>query len=1134
MSSRVAPSASAASKSEAENGRNADALFESRDVREIREVRARTEREAEEKDDELRALVGSSYRDAIASADAIAEMERASAELTTVVAETCETLRSLPEAIAEAESAAAPGPASASADEDAADLDPTYAAGSRVKFLVDTPEKIWGSLEERDRLGAARRFLAARDVLDALMDPNPPDTASASAEKTRDPSDPSSESDRAAPALPRDQLLRAFPLVRQQAPLLDSLRAQIARRARDALAAPDAAADAADAADALAAAVAAERLSGEDAATLFLDARRARVRAGLRAAVSFSSSDRRGDAKKRRRRAARQIRAAAKEAASAALFLCERVLGGEEEDQHSSSDERSAKEGRGPLDRAPDTKVPTVFDLLDESAAGGAREAASLAFRGVVRPAEEIRRWALRGRESALKARKPTRAFVQGAFEAWIAGLARDIDRFAEDPERGLFAGAETLADLAEMERRVTSEKEKPGDAAERARRVYGDRSTGPSDFVAEGWGAALSDADLDDKGGVGARDAAKALLAEASKRASAWDALAGAPAMRRARDVLRRRLAPANLEAEAGARGGGGDRGDEEPVATDAPDARGDDVSASETTWRGDGLGLAADVVELVGGGASNFFNSSSSPATSLSSGASGAKASAALAEVRRDALAFAGADEAKLATLEAHVHDACAAGTLGLAEALAKRVRRCEETRDDRLEDDRGNQDDRGNLVDDDLGTLDDLSETALRAALAANALASGGGADELAATLGPAAEWRARAEAAARRGRSRSRAFGARRSAVSSRNVNQGGGDHPTHSRHSSRVSECLSALRGVAEKGFAFWADATARRVAATLDAALRRDAASGALAAETAHGWAPVAEGALEGAEGAEGADASIRLPSLPSPRASRAARDAARAAAASGGHRLPPAARDALAAAVARRLAEMHAAFAEKADIDASAGERGVLQLVFDVEYLRRAFGGSDGRFATSSRVTSRVTAAANSASSFAEAEREAAARAFARARDALARRLDPIDWATYEAPLGDAARRAEARTATLLGALRDLLGQAREEEGRARSIAPEAAASAAVAVAPRFSYLPVSLPASLRSGVGGHFVDGSRDRAAAIDWTAAGWDRFGDETDAADAGTSDGGGNFLGKLGQGLGLGKASMAWGL
>ena len=224
---------------------------------------------------------------------------------------------------------------------------------------------------------------------------------------------------------------------------------------------------------------------------------------------------------------------------------------------------------------------------------------------------------------------------------------------------------------------------------------------------------------------------------------------------MRRARDVLQRRLAPANLEAKnPGARGGGGDRGDE-PVATDAPDApdaRGDDVSASETTWRGDGLGLAADVVELVGGGASNF-NSSSSPATSLSSGASGAKASAALAEVRGTRWRSPAPTRRSSRRSRRTSTTRAPRGPWAWPEALAKRVRRCEETRDDRLEDD----DDLGNLVDDlgnlvdDLGTLDDLSETALRAALAANALASGGGADELAATLGPAAEWRARAEAA-----------------------------------------------------------------------------------------------------------------------------------------------------------------------------------------------------------------------------------------------------------------------------------------------------------------------------------------------------------------------------------------------
>ena len=437
-------SASATSKSEAENGRNADALFESRDVREIREVRARTEREAEEKDDELRALVGSSYSDAIASADAIAEMERASAELTTVVAETCETLRSLPEAIAEAESAAAPGPARLRGRRRRGPR-PDVRRGLAREVPRGHPGEDLGL--PRGARSPGRRAPVPRRA----RRPRRPDGShppghgvGVRGENTR-PVGPllgvRSRRPR-APARPTPPRVPARPAA-GPAPRLPP-RADRAR-ARDALAAPNAAADAADAASPPPA-VAAERLSGEDAATLFLDARRARVRAGLRAAVSFSSSDRRGDAKKRRRRAARQIRAAAKEAAPAALFLCERVLGGEEEDQHSSSDERSAKEGRGPLDRAPDTKVLTVFDLLDESAAGGAREAASLAFRGVVRPAEEIRRWALRGRESALKARKPTRAFVQGAFEAWIAGLARDIDRFAEDPERGLFAGAETLA----------------------------------------------------------------------------------------------------------------------------------------------------------------------------------------------------------------------------------------------------------------------------------------------------------------------------------------------------------------------------------------------------------------------------------------------------------------------------------------------------------------------------------------------------------------------------------------------------------------------------------------------------------------------------------------------------------------
>ena len=159
-----------------EHERNADALFESRSVVEVREVVMRTEREARDKEEELRQLVGSSYRDAIASADTFAEMESNAKRVVSLLTDVRDTLRRLPRIVAEAE-ALASGPAprlavdaatsatasadSTSADSTIADSDALYAAGSRVKFLVDTPEKIWGSLEERDPTSAGARARVA-------------------------------------------------------------------------------------------------------------------------------------------------------------------------------------------------------------------------------------------------------------------------------------------------------------------------------------------------------------------------------------------------------------------------------------------------------------------------------------------------------------------------------------------------------------------------------------------------------------------------------------------------------------------------------------------------------------------------------------------------------------------------------------------------------------------------------------------------------------------------------------------------------------------------------------------------------------------------------------------------------------
>ena len=287
-----------------EHERNADALFESRSVVEVREVVMRTEREARDKEEELRQLVGSSYRDAIASADTFAEMESNAKRVVSLLTDVRDTLRRLPRIVAEAE-ALASGPAprlavdaatsatasadSTSADSTIADSDALYAAGSRVKFLVDTPEKIWGSLEERDHVGAARRFLAARDVLEALES------------REVDPTSLPSDSDSHASSLPsRAELLRAFPLLRQQAPVLDSFRAQIAHRARAALES-SAAGFAADA-NALAAVVLVEGASLADALRLLLQTRRARVRAGLRRAAALGGGSRRAASRWRARR----------------------------------------------------------------------------------------------------------------------------------------------------------------------------------------------------------------------------------------------------------------------------------------------------------------------------------------------------------------------------------------------------------------------------------------------------------------------------------------------------------------------------------------------------------------------------------------------------------------------------------------------------------------------------------------------------------------------------------------------------------------------------------------------------------------------------------------------------------------
>eukprot|EP00884_Botryococcus_braunii_P022018 jgi/Botrbrau1/84/Bobra.0022s0074.1 len=138
--------------------RNAETLFETQTVVEIREVEQKTRMDVEDKKKQLRLLVGDSYRELIASADIILQMAGCCDNVVDNVKSLQTGFAQLAGSIIEAsQSKAATG-----AQQQQRQL--LYALGSRIKFLVDTPEMIWGALDTRAYLEAAQRYLQASEV----------------------------------------------------------------------------------------------------------------------------------------------------------------------------------------------------------------------------------------------------------------------------------------------------------------------------------------------------------------------------------------------------------------------------------------------------------------------------------------------------------------------------------------------------------------------------------------------------------------------------------------------------------------------------------------------------------------------------------------------------------------------------------------------------------------------------------------------------------------------------------------------------------------------------------------------------------------------------------------------------------
>ncbi|KAJ6432388.1 hypothetical protein OIU84_019599 [Salix udensis] len=176
--------------------RDAESLFRTKTTSEIRNVESATRQQIEEKKEELRQLVGNRYRDLIDSADSIVRMKSYCESISRNIASIHTNIRSL-SASSLSETPKLTSPNSTRGN--------SYGIACRVKYLVDTPENIWGCLDEFMFLEAAARYTRAKHVQSKLMN--------------RD----------------YNQILLNFPLLQHQWQIVESFKVQISQKSRERL-----------------------------------------------------------------------------------------------------------------------------------------------------------------------------------------------------------------------------------------------------------------------------------------------------------------------------------------------------------------------------------------------------------------------------------------------------------------------------------------------------------------------------------------------------------------------------------------------------------------------------------------------------------------------------------------------------------------------------------------------------------------------------------------------------------------------------------------------------------------------------------------------------------------------------------
>lgn len=219
-------------------------------------MEAATRKQIQDKSEELRQLVGNRYRDLIDSADSIVLMKSSCESISANIAAIHHgILHSLSSTVADSpKSVVSSDPAKAR----------IYGIACRVKYLVDTPENIWGCLDESMFLESSARYARAKHVHHSLN-------------KNKD----------------YKSVLSKFPLLQHQWQIVESFKFQISQRSRERLLDQALGLGIKAYADALAAVAVIDELDPKQVLTLFLDSRKSCISQKLNACsnVNATSSD---------------------------------------------------------------------------------------------------------------------------------------------------------------------------------------------------------------------------------------------------------------------------------------------------------------------------------------------------------------------------------------------------------------------------------------------------------------------------------------------------------------------------------------------------------------------------------------------------------------------------------------------------------------------------------------------------------------------------------------------------------------------------------------------------------------------------------------------------------------------------